>query len=754
MNSANVPLTNLNTEQKKAVLHTTGSLLIIAGAGSGKTRVITHRIIHLIEQAGVSAAQIVALTFTNKAAQEMKQRISAALPNAHILPFIGTFHGYCLYLLHNHKHLLPFETFSICDEDDKHAILAKLLKQSPLHTKRTAQQISHVISRIKSQTVDYQQAIHLVEDPLIKDLIIAYEKEKKASSCFDFDDLLLETLSILKHHPEVRSWHQETIRHILVDEYQDTNQIQHELLKLMVLSDDRTFSIDSLCAVGDEDQSIYSWRGATVDNIIHFRNDFKNTTLIKMEQNYRSKEPILAVANAIIQNNKKRNEKELWSSHKGKDCVRILNTLSGYQEADIIARYCALLHAHNKLNSAAILYRTHYQSRVLEEALLKQSVPYMIIGGIRFYERKEIKDMIAYLRLIVNPFDRVAFARVINCPARGLGDVFQDLFKSEWDKEPLMTIHQIGKKLLDTKLITGVKAKALERFLAIFNQISPTDNAPEVITTIIANSDYLTYLKDNYEKNEAQEKQENLQELTNAAYFFTTQGKASIEDFLREVSLLQEKTHDRADAARVTLMTIHAAKGLEFKYVVIAGLEENLFPSMRALATEEQLEEERRLLYVAITRAEEYLLITHARYRQTYGSMEPQISSRFIDEIPRTHARFDKTEHWQQYEVKTYFAQWLNLEPTQSAVMTFGATKRALPDPFEESQAEEIPTRYVRPKTNTGKRGPFKINQPVQHAKFGLGIVQAVEEKPGKSLVTAKFKDGVKTIEGSFLTSV
>ncbi len=746
---------NLNSEQQKAVLHTQGPLLVIAGAGSGKTRVITNRISHMILNNYVNPKTIIALTFTNKAAQEMKERIQHTLNTNHSLPFIGTFHSYCLYLLRVHKELLPFNNFSIFDEDDKHSLLTRLLKNSPLYKKQTAQQLSYLISKLKNQTLNEQEQLLSIQDRHVHDIVTMYEKEKRASNSFDFDDLLLEGARLLQKHESVRMWHHQYIKHILIDEYQDTNHVQHELLKLMSLSKEKTLAIDSVCAVGDEDQSIYSWRGATVDNIMHFQNDFKDTTLIKMEQNYRSKEPILEIANTVIKNNNNRNEKHLWSDHKGSDCARALQCLSGYQEADIIARYCELLNTTQELTSSAILYRTHFQSRLIEEALIKYGIAYTIIGGIRFYERKEIKDIVAFIRLINNPFDKIAFNRVINCPARGLGDVFQELFLTHWAQEPLFNIHQISEKLLQEKLITGSKAKALESFLNIFKNIKSTDNAPEAVAAVINNSNYIAHIKDTYEKNEAQERIENLQEFLNAAHFFAGQGKPTLEHLLNEISLLQEKTDKDQGSSGIMLMTIHAAKGLEFKHVIITGMEENLFPSSRSLTSQENLEEERRLFYVAITRARNNLLITHAKFRQTYGSMEEQISSRFIDEIPRSYCKFDYAGNWQMYEVKNYFSEWLKINETSSNVLTFSTYPHKKRDSetmmYHKNETSTISQSQSLPEK---KSLGFKKHQTVKHPKFGLGIVQSIEQKTEKTLISARFKDGLKIIDSSFLTII
>lgn len=738
---------DLNPEQQKAVQHKNGPLLVIAGAGSGKTRVITARITQLLLEEDLHPAQLIALTFTNKAANEMKERIIKFVGKKSGIPFIGTFHSYCLYLLKTNTHLLPFDTFSILDEDDKRSILNKLLKQSTLHKQNTAQQLAYQISKIKNQIADPTQAnFDSVENIPLREIFHAYEKEKKASKCYDFDDLLIEATRLFHTNKDLKEAHQNQVRHILVDEYQDTNLIQHALLKHMGLDEKKNLAVDSICVVGDEDQSIYSWRGATVDNIINFKKDFKGSTLIKIEQNYRSKQPILHVANTVITHNKKRNDKKLWSSREGSDCVRSLQCLSGYQEADIIARYCKLLHSHKKLASTAILYRTHFQSRVLEEALLRHTIPYLIIGGIRFYERKEIKDLVAYLRLIVNPFDRVAFTRIINCPSRGLGDKFLEQLFEAWDAEPLLNLHQIGQKIIGDKLFPPAKTEALQSFLAIYNGLTAQSSATETLADIITKSGYLNYLKKNYDKNESTERQENIKELLNAAHFFASQGKVTVAALLDEVALLQEKADiEQIKEDGVMLMTIHAAKGLEFNNVVIAGLEENLFPSSRSLTTQEQLEEERRLFYVGITRAKNRLLLTHSRYRQTYGQMEQQIGSRFLDEVPEASCKSAQAQQWQQYEVNNFFTQWIGLRQTNPEVFTFM--------PRKEAAQEQIQSKQAIPKTTTSK-SVFKKHQTIKHKVFGVGIVKEIEQKKSKTFVTAHFKVGLKKIEASFLDAV
>lgn len=728
---------DLNPVQREAVKHTNGSLLVIAGAGSGKTRVITARITHLLKNELIHPAQIVALTFTNKAANEMKERIVTFLGSKQGVPFVGTFHSYCLYLLKTNIHLLPFDQFSILDEDDKRSLIGKIVKKSPLYKKHTPQQLSYQISLLKNQCASPDGGFaHLAQNKLFQDIVVEYEKEKKKSNCFDFDDLLLEAVRLFEN-PEFKDDHQNQVRHLLVDEYQDTNVIQHALLKHMGLEKKNKMAVDSICVVGDEDQSIYSWRGATIENIVHFQKDFKKTKIIKIEQNYRSKQPILTVANHVISHNKKRNEKKLWSERDGRDCVRVLRCLSGYQEADVIARYCKLLYNHKRLASTAILYRTHFQSRVLEEAFIKHSIPYSLIGGIRFYERKEIKDILAYLRLIVNPFDRVAFTRVINCPARGLGDKFVEQFFELWDKELEKNFKEVGEKMLN--FLPPSKTETLRNFLSLFNNVTAQSYAAESIDILLTKAGYNIHLKKSYEREEAQERQENIKEFINAAHFFAGQGKKTIEALLDEVSLLQDKAAlEKNKEMGVTLMTLHAAKGLEFNNVIIPGLEENLFPSARSLDQEDKLEEERRLFYVGITRAQNRLLITTARYRQTYGQMEEVAPSRFLHEVPDRSSRADNAANWQQYEVNQYFSQWLGFAHSNPEVMTFST--------------------FIPPKTITKNEkkqlSSFKKHQTIKHKSFGIGIIKTIEQRQKKTFVTAQFKVGVKKIDATFIETI
>jgi len=736
----------LNRAQQQAVKHHTGPLLVVAGAGSGKTRVITSRITDLILNEQVTPTSIVALTFTNKAAQEMKQRIRTFLADYVVLPFVGTFHSYCLQLLKTNLHLLKHPQFTILDADDQQKMVSKIITRFALGKKVSAKQLIYHISAIKnsrlpSQDKENQHSI----DPIVQQVYRAYEHEKELSNCFDFDDLLIEVLKLFRSNKEFKDNFQKNIRHLLVDEYQDTNITQHELLKHMSLSSKKKFVIDSLCVVGDEDQSIYSWRGATVANIINFKKDFPHATTITIDQNYRSVQPILEAANHVIKHNQNRNPKTLWSDKKGSDRIRAFSCLSGYQEADLVTTFLQLVSKNSSLSSAAVLYRAHYQSRALEEALIKNSIPYRIIGGILFYERAEIKDILAYLRLIVNPFDRVSFFRVINTPSRGLGEKFEELVYVHWNQDPFLTFKQVCQKLIDEQLITLSRKESVQEFIELFDGLTNQTSAHKAAEEIIKKTHYLMHLKNAHDPEEARAKTENVKELLQAIKHFEEQGLNNVSSFLDEVALMQEKTtkkDDNKDA--VQLMTLHAAKGLEFDTVVITGLEEGLLPSSHSLHDHELVEEERRLLYVGITRARERLLLSCARYRHTFGQMEHQTASRFWSEIPQAIVQED-CSHWQQHQMRSYCASWLNIKQLTIApsVITFGAaTKKVV----------EQPTPQPIAKVSTSG---WKKNQPVQHQSFGIGVVQKIEEKGQDTIyITARFKMGVKKVDAKFLKAI
>ncbi|MFZ5954059.1 MAG: ATP-dependent helicase [Candidatus Dependentiae bacterium] len=741
----------LNNEQSKAVTTTKGALLVVAGAGSGKTRVITARIAHLIINHSVKPEEIVALTFTNKAAKEMKERIEQFLGKTHQIPFIGTFHSYCLRLLKTNTHLLDIPFISILDEDDQHKILQGIITRNGLTKKITAKQLAYQISQIKNQSLHGMQ-YDLANNQLLEEIYRAYEHEKTLSKALDFDDLLVQTVILIKKNPAFRKNLQQTIRHLLVDEYQDTNIVQHELLKYIALDDQKQFVIDSLCVVGDEDQSIYSWRGATVANILNFTKDFKNTAIITIEQNYRSVQPILDIANSVIEHNNSRNPKRLWSDKKGADRARTLVCLSEYQEAEAIAQFLKIISAKKKTtDSVAILYRTHFQSRAIEEALIKHSLPYKIVGGVQFYERKEIKDLLAYLKLIINPFDRASFFRIINCPARGLGAQFEEQFHERWKLEPFLSFKDIGRKLIEEKTLTRTKQQALIAFIDIFESIEIETLPSNAIEAVVQKLNYYTYLKEEYDPQDALSRIENIKELIGAIRHLETGGIKTIAQFLDEVALMQEhynKDNETSSLNPVLLMTLHAAKGLEFDTVILTGVEEGILPSTRSLNNDDQIEEERRLFYVGITRAQEYLLITHCKYRYTFGTMTDQRSSRFMNEIPNRLAPAQDCSYWQQSHFINYFSEWLYTPKLSSAI-----NNSNIPVIQQTFKVKNLIT--TMPESSSSNVSSWKKNQPVHHAKFGTGIIKEVEIRSDKNYhLTVEFKSGTKKIDARFLTTI
>lgn len=723
----------LNEQQRNAVLQKNGCTLVIAGAGSGKTRVITARIAHLIADQHVDPRAIIALTFTNKAAKEMAERIRHFLPDRTELPFIGTFHGYCVKLLRMNANLLDLPFFTIIDTDDQEKIVHGILQRNNLTKQITVKQCLSYISSLKNTTLNItQQQNFFKQHHIVKDIFQAYETEKKISKCLDFDDLLHYGLALFNNAP-FKMIFQERIRHILVDEYQDTNLIQHALLKAMT-THENTFNIDSVCVVGDDDQSIYSWRGATIANMINFQQDFSQNSVIKLEQNYRSVQPILDIANTVIQHNKQRNPKKLWSTKQAKNPIISFTCSSEYQEGDVIVELCKLLQKKHILGSCAVLYRTHFQSRAIEEALIKHAIPYKIIGGIQFYERKEIKDLLAYLRLIVNPFDRPSFWRIINTPTRGLGQAFQDHMYEQWNDQPFLTYAQIIEKLIHNEDVKGKKAESLQVFINVFKDLLPNTPPVKALQEIVQRSSYITYLKESCEQEEAQIRIDNINELARAIDHFQTEQNGKLDQFLQEVALMQEKAlNQKEDPEALVMMTYHAAKGLEFDTVVLVGLEEGLLPSSRSLHDADALEEERRLFYVGITRARERLLLSASRYRYTYGKTNTQIPSRFLKEIPE-HLITTHEIGTYLYAIKSVIAQWLHADyKPSSPVITFGTTR---------SETISIKTCSV-----------WRVNEPVKHAIFGIGTIKQVEDKNGATYISVQFKTGLKKVLSSFLSN-
>jgi len=758
-------LDHLNDAQRQAVTAPLGVQLVVAGAGSGKTRVITSRIAYLLSHFQVPAHAIVALTFTNRAGAEMKERIKKNVPHS-ALPFIGTFHSYCVRLLKQFSHLLPFADFTIIDTEDQRAMLKKIMEHFGVDKQSTPAKMQGYISLSKNY-LPGSPLNDIPSIPLFQEIAAAYEREKSRSHAYDFDDLMLTTLNLLTKHPEVVAHLQKTIRHLLVDEYQDTNQIQHELLKRLAFDAHGRMCLESVCAVGDQDQSIYSWRGAQADNMQKFCADFAPVTTITIDQNYRSVKPILDAANEVISHNRSRIEKKLWSAKNATNRLALVYSQSGTQEAQVIASALQVAHKKLTLNQCAILYRTHHQSRAIEEALMIAGLPYIIVGGIRFYERKEVKDILAYAKLLVNPFDRQSFLRIINVPTRGIGEKCVDITHALWEAHPEMHCREIITQLLNNSelALNKVQRAGFEQLQALLTPPLAHTNLSKTLADIVSQTEYCQYLKKNYHDQELTNKLDNVQELLSAVRNFEqTHTDATLSDFLEHVMLMQEQTpsEDGKIAEHIKLMTLHGAKGLEFDFVALCGLEEQLFPSARALMSSTDMEEERRLMYVGLTRAREYVLLTHSELRTTYGTSTRQEMSRFVHEIPGQLLVKKDTRQESPYARSSWLAQWLGVTPTHSSppLTTYSQTAHKKPSSFNISSkfnASISPQPQSSNATQStpppAKRAPWLIRMPVKHATFGVGLIQEVEARGNDEyFLTIAFKAGVKKLSSRFVT--
>jgi len=640
-------LSTLNPQQREAVVETEGPLLILAGAGSGKTRVITYRIVYLITERNVAPYNILAVTFTNKAAQEMRERVEKLISGFGVrsAPLISTFHSLCVRLLRQDIEALQegyTRSFTIYDQDDSVRLIKACIKDLGYDDKQLGQRaVQSAVSAAKNRGDDAEGYAARVEYGDEKRAAIArvfrsYEERLRNNNALDFDDLLIKTVQLLRRVPAVRERYNDKFKYILVDEYQDTNSLQFALIRFL------TEKQQNICVVGDEDQSVYRWRGADITNILTFEQDYPNAKAIRLEQNYRSTQNILDVAGAVVKNNTERKGKTLWTANPAGEQIRYYQAFDGEAEARFVA---AKIEEHRRVEPnmrAAVLYRTNAQSRVFEEALRRARIDYNIVGGFSFYERAEVRDIISYLKLALNPHDSIALMRVINSPARGLGKQTLDEIErrakdyavSHWE-----TIHILtdGK----TPGLSPRATSALKNFQKIITDlVSATTNAAssdspvsDVVKAAILDTGYANALKAE-NTDEAEARVENLQELVNAAVDYDAQGAGEgLRDFIDHAALVSDSDQYKRDAP-VTLMTVHSAKGLEFPLVFIVGLEDGLFPHSRAVADPAELEEERRLAYVAITRAERFLYVSHAMKRRVYGEEMASEPSQFLNEMP------------------------------------------------------------------------------------------------------------------------
>ncbi len=627
-------LVGLNPEQRRAVETTEGPLLIQAGAGSGKTKTLTHRIAYLIATNKATPYNILAVTFTNKAAKEMRERIAHLLhedaDNRGFMPFMGTFHSICVRLLRQDGEYIGVpKNFVIFDESDRVSAVKQASRQLMIDEKSfPPKSMSNLISSAKNDLVDPIEYASLADSPTqatAAKIFPLYEKTLKNAGALDFDDLISKTVQLLQSKPEIRQKWQRQFKYVMIDEYQDTNTAQYKLVKLLVGEQ------KNIAVVGDDWQSIYSWRGADFQNILNFEKDYKNTTVIKLEQNYRSTKAILTAAHAVITKNQLRSDKRLWTEEGTGLPVQVLQVQNQNAEGDaVIRRIETMVKAgRRQYRDYAVLYRTNAQSRAIEEMFVRYGVPYKVVGGVRFYDRKEIKDIIAYLRLIFQPDDAVSFERIVNVPARGIGPKSLEAFRA-WANQAgniLKGLETVADcPALPAKARTGLRE--LADIVLTYRELMSDTAVSGVIDSLLRRLDYNAYLDDGTLQGES--RQENVRELISVAKAYQDVG---LEGFLEEVSLISDLDNTDAGANSVTLMTLHAAKGLEFPAVFIIGLEESVLPHSRALYDQREMEEERRLMYVGMTRAREELYLTYATSRVLYGGVQYNAPSRFLSEI-------------------------------------------------------------------------------------------------------------------------
>jgi DNA helicase II / ATP-dependent DNA helicase PcrA len=629
-------LTGLNPEQRRAVETTEGPLLIQAGAGSGKTKTLTHRIAHIIASGKATPFNILAVTFTNKAAKEMRERVAVLLGqnanNRGFMPYMGTFHSICVRILRQDgEHVGIPRSFVIFDESDRQAAVKQASKQLMIDEKTfPARVLSGIISSAKNEMTDPKEFADMAgSSPAQRtaaQVYPLYEKALKDASALDFDDLINRTVKMLQSQPELRAKWQRQFKYIMIDEYQDTNAAQYKLVKLF------TNEANNIAVVGDDWQSIYSWRGADFRNILNFEHDHPNCTVIKLEQNYRSTGAILEAAHSIITKNQQRSDKKLWTDAGHGLPVQMLQVGGERAEGEAIVRRvrAAVDSGLRRYSHFAVLYRTNAQSRSVEETFIHYGIPYRIVGGQRFYDRKEIKDLMAYLRLVYQPEDRVSFARVVNVPTRGIGAKSLESFY-EWMlgngyslAEALAQVNTCGMVTAKAKKGLGELGEMLMRLRDLIDTTPPAS----IIDSLIRRLDYLKYLDDGTPQGES--RQENVRELIGVAQEYQEQGLAT---FLEEVALVSDIDQADFDGNAITLMTLHAAKGLEFPVVFMVGMEETIFPHSRALYDQFEMEEERRLCYVGMTRAREELYMIYATSRMLYGGAQHNPPSRFLSEI-------------------------------------------------------------------------------------------------------------------------
>ncbi|HFJ7398163.1 TPA: DNA helicase PcrA [Enterococcus faecium] len=731
-------LNGMNPRQKEAVLHTDGPLLLMAGAGSGKTRVLTHRIAYLIEEKEVNPWNILAITFTNKAAKEMKERVNAILASGGEDVWVSTFHSMCVRILRRDVDFIGYNrNFTIIDSSEQLTLMKRILKELNIDPKKyDPRSILGTISQAKNslQTPqDFAKMQGSYYEEIAAKCYAAYQKELQYNQCMDFDDLIMNTIRLFEEHPDSLTYYQNKFHYIHVDEYQDTNHAQYTLVNLLA------GRFRNLCVVGDADQSIYGWRGADMQNILDFEKDYPDAAVILLEQNYRSTKNILSAANQVIENNSNRKPKNLWTENKEGNKITYYRADNERDETRFIVDRMQeeIRSNHRNYGDFAILYRTNAQSRVMEETLLKANIPYKMVEGHKFYDRKEIKDILAYLNVLVNPQDSISFERIVNSPKRGIGPGSIEKLRSfaslhEW---PLLEAAQN----VDLANIGGKAGQQLGAFGEMIQEVTqmiPYLTVTELTKEVLDRSGYLEDLKIQNTL-EAQARIENLEEFLTVTQEFDKQFEQQNEEdadapeekltvFLNDLALVSDIDNLEEDASQVTLMTLHAAKGLEFPVVFLIGLEEGVFPLSRALMEESELEEERRLAYVGITRAEEALYLTNAFSRTLYGRTQYNRPSRFVEEIDQELLEIE------------------GMRPTPKKTPVF-AKKTAYS--YKQPETAVVPSKSA----TGGENNSWKPGDKVKHKKWGLGTVVRVSGTSKDLELDVAFpSQGVKRLLAAF----
>ena len=719
-------LTGLNKEQQQAVQHTEGPLLILAGAGSGKTKVLTVRIAHLLAQ-GVNPYEILAITFTNKAAKEMKSRVEGLVGDVANRIWLSTFHSFCAkFLRFELDNFLGYNSnFTIYDTSDSQAVIKAALKALNLDDKYyPVGAMLAAISDAKNKLLfasDFRKQAKDFYQQKVADVYEYYERELRKNNALDFDDLLLVAVKLLQSNKDVLDKYSKRFRYVMIDEYQDTNHAQYLLAKLLASH------WKNIAVVGDADQSIYAWRGADIQNILDFEKDYPNCTSIKLEQNYRSTKIILDAANAVIENNEGRPKKNLWTDKTEGAKIQHFTAQSEHEEAAFIGDTIAKKHDIHGVpyGDMAILYRTNAQSRVLEEALIKRALPYTMVGGTKFYDRKEIKDVLAYLRVLYNPFDDLSLLRIINVPKRSIGATtvakLQDYARAN-GTSLFMTLTQLH--LVDS--IKGKTKEKLEEFgILIFTLVAEMEDRTvlDILESILDRTGYLAQLEESTDPQD-QARAENIGELLSVAKDFQdTNPSGTVEDFLEQVALVNDVDSFEQEESKVTLMTLHAAKGLEFPIVFLGGLEEGLFPHSRTLMNPEEIEEERRLAYVGITRAEKELYISNATTRTVFGRTSSYLPSRFIDEIPEELVDGLRAKRKVPDDIKRHVPQHMSV------------TSRPVTKPIIRNEVI----------------ADWKIGDTAIHSKWGNGkVINVAGEGAGMKLTIEFPTQGVRVVMAKF----